>query len=656
MLIRIPYNGIFVLVLLLLVSCKPKDDANPTLDKLQLVTAKVGTVSLLSPEPKVPAGEDIVLGFNEAINPASNQEVRLFDELDNLVTLSYQNLDLDKIITITPQPGFSEGEKYTLSISNQLKGAQGEQFDGIELPFEIEKNPLEILTATVDGITLDPNDRNLEVSLNPVFEITFSHDVPVAILEDNVVLVGTQNYDLSITKTGDFQYTLTPGETLEDFSKINLLFPPSLGSDLGRPFETISFELYTVLDTVPDFPVISDDELLTLIQSQTFKYFWDFGHPVSGLARERNTSGDVVTSGGSGFGLMAIIVAVERGFITRSEALERWEKIFDFLENADRFHGAWSHWLNGSTGQVIPFSTKDNGGDLVETAFLVQGMLAVRQYLNPGIPQEAALIDQINLLWHGVEWDWFTQGGQNVLYWHWSPDYGWELNHQIRGHNETQIVYTLAAASPTHTIEAEVYHQGYARSGAIQNGGTFYGYELPLGSNKGGPLFFAHYSYLGMDPRNLEDQYANYWQQNVNHALINRAYCNDNPQNYVGYSADSWGLTASDGNEGYSAHSPDNDRGVIAPTAAIASIPYTPEESLDAIRHFYYLLGNQLWGEYGFYDAFNPTANWYADSYIAIDQGPIICMIENHRTGLLWNLYLSAPEVQQGLDKLGFTY
>jgi len=159
-----------------------------------------------------------------------------------------------------------------------------------------------------------------------------------------------------------------------------------------------------------------------------------------------------------------------------------------------------------------------------------------------------------------------------------------------------------------------------------------------------------------MDPRNLEDSYANYWEQNVNHSLINMAYCSDNPQSYAGYSEECWGLTASDGNDGYSAHSPNNDRGVITPTAAISSLPFTPEESMKAIRHFYYYLGDRLWGEYGFYDAFNPTAGWVASSFLAIDQGPIICMIENHRTGLLWDLYMSAPEVKQGLDKLGFTY
>ena len=303
-----------------------------------------------------------------------------------------------------------------------------------------------------------------------------------------------------------------------------------------------------------------------------------------------------------------------------------------------------------------PFSQRDNGADLVETAFLVQGMLTVRQYLDPGIPQEMDLINLINELWEGVEWDWFRKEDENVLYWHWTPDYEWQINLPIRGHNETQIVYVLAAASPYHSIDKVVYDEGYARSGNILNGNIYYGYELPLGPEKGGPLFFSHYSYLGMDPRNLQDEYADYWDQNKNHTLINQAYCIDNPRNYIGYSEDCWGLTASDEKGGYSAHSPTNDRGVVTPTAAISSLPYTPEKSMAAIRHFYYMLGDRLWGEYGFYDAFNITEEWVASSYLAIDQGPIICMIENYRSGLLWELFMSAPEIQNGLKKLNFSY
>jgi len=327
-----------------------------------------------------------------------------------------------------------------------------------------------------------------------------------------------------------------------------------------------------------------------------------------------------------------------------------------FLETCDRYHGAWPHWLSGSTGKVIPFSPKDNGADLVETAFLVQGLITVREYLKDVYAEEKALKERIDTLWQEVEWDWFTRGGEEVLYWHWSPDYEWEMNLPIRGYNETLIVYVLAAASPTHTIDSTVYHNGFARNGEIVNGSEYYGIKLPLGEEFGGPLFFAHYSFLGLDPRNLRDRYADYWEQNVNHTLINRQYCIENPKHYKGYGADCWGLTASDDQQFYSAHSPTNDLGVITPTAAISSMPYTPEYSLNALRHFYYDYGENLWGEYGFHDAFNLTENWWADSYLAIDQGPTVVMIENYRSGLPWYLFMSAPEIMNGLQKLGFTF
>lgn len=401
---------------------------------------------------------------------------------------------------------------------------------------------------------------------------------------------------------------------------------------------------------------LSDEKLLDLVQHQTFKYFYDFAHSASGMALERNTSVDIVTSGGSGFGLMALIVGMERGFITRQEGVAQVEKIIDFLETCDRFHGVWPHWLNGANGDVVPFSPKDNGADLVETAFMAQGLITMREYLNAAFDLEKELITRINDLWQQVEWDWFTQGGQEVLYWHWSPDFAWEMNHAIRGHNETLIVYVLAASSPTHPIDSLVYHHGYARSGDIVDGSDYFGIKLPLGEDFGGPLFFSHYSFLGLDPRNLTDSYANYWEQNVNHSLINRQHCIQNPNNFKGYSADCWGLTASDNHQGYSAHSPTNDLGVITPTAAISSIPYTPEHSLKAIRQFYYEYGDSLWGEFGFHDAFNLSQNWWASSYLAIDQGPIVVMIENYRTGLLWDLFMSAPEIGPGLQKLGFSY
>lgn len=406
---------------------------------------------------------------------------------------------------------------------------------------------------------------------------------------------------------------------------------------------------------------LSDDELLELVQRQTFNYFWDFGHPVSGMARERSNiafdyGGEVVTTGGTGFGVMAIIVAAERGWVTREQAAERVLKIVNFLWKADMFHGVFPHWLNGETGKVIRFSPKDDGGDLVETSFLFQGLICARQYFTKDNPTESQLRNKIQWMWDGVEWDWHTQGGQNVLYWHWSPNNGWSMNHQIRGWNECLITYVLAASSPRYAIDPKVYHQGWTSSNHFRNDREYYKIKLPLGFDYGGPLFFSHYSFLGLDPRGLKDRYADYWEQNKNHTLINRAYCIDNPKKYKGYGKNCWGLTASDSHGGYAAHSPTEDLGVITPTAALSAFPYTPEYSMEALKHFYYDLGDKIWSEYGFVDAFNETENWYAKSHLAIDQGPIIVMIENHRTGLLWKLFMSSPDVKRGLDKLGFTY
>jgi len=412
---------------------------------------------------------------------------------------------------------------------------------------------------------------------------------------------------------------------------------------------------------------LSDDALLDLVQEHTFQYFWDGAEPNSGMARERyhadgiypRNDKHIVTTGGSGFGLMAIVAGIERGFITRGEGVERFERIVSFLETADRFHGVWPHWLDGETGRVSPFSRNDDGADLVETSFLIQGLLAVKQYLIDGNAQERSLADRIDKLWREVQWDWHRRDGENVLYWHWSPNFGWEKNHQIRGYNECVITYVLAASSPTYPIPPEVYHEGWARNGEIKTNVSKYGHALTLNHNRGrelgGPLFWAHYSYLGLDPRNLVDDYANYWEHNVNHTKINREYCIENPHGNKGYGRQSWGLTSSYSVRGYAAHSPINDRGVISPTAALSSFPYTPEYSMEAMRYFYEELGDRLFGKYGFYDAFSETEDWFIPRYLAIDQSPIVVMIENYRSGLLWDLFMRNPEIANGLEKLGFT-
>lgn len=403
--------------------------------------------------------------------------------------------------------------------------------------------------------------------------------------------------------------------------------------------------------------VFTDEELLEMVQQYTFRYFWDYGHPVSGLARERsNGDGNIVTTGGSGFGIMAIIAGAERGWITRAQALDRMIKIVSFLQFADRYHGVFPHWMNGANGNTVPFSQFDDGADLVETAFLIQGLLAARQYFDQDNPGEKAVRDAITGIWEAVEWDWFRSGNQSVLYWHWSPNHGWKMNFPLRGFYEAQIVYILAAASPTHPVPGSLYQSGWTANPNYCTQAIYFGHPVFCGGFGGGPLFFAHYSYLGFDPRDWKDACANYFIRNRNHSLIQWEYAKINPEKHKGYGADCWGLTACDGPNGYAARDiyPANDDGTVAPTAALSSMPYVPDQSMAALKYFYRTQGENLWGPYGFYDAFNLNVNWFAPSYLAIDQGPIVAMIENHRSGLFWDLFMKNPEIEPALLACGF--
>lgn len=509
----------------------------------------------------------------------------------------------------------------------------------------------------INGETNASSYTNVDPNLNVT--LTFSEEIDQNTVQNNITLQTLTGQSVELTyNIQDKTVIIQPTTTLGLYTSYQLIINTGLRSAAGHRISTGKvYAISTGIDPADKFPHISDEELLTLVQKQTFSYFWDFGHPVSGMARERSSSGDIVTTGGTGFGIMAMIVGVERQFITREAAVNRLLKITRFLKDeATRYHGAFAHWINGSTGETQPFSEKDNGADLVETSFLFQGLLTARQYFTGENPEEAELRTRITELWEAVEWSWFRRGNEEVLYWHWSPDYGWDMNHKIKGWNECLITYVLAASSPTYPIDKAVYDNGWADNGNIRNNGVYYDFQLPLGPSYGGPLFFAHYSFLGLNPKNLQDQYADYWQQNVSHAKINHAYCSRNPSGFLGYSEVCWGLTASDGNNGYSAHSPTNDKGVIAPTAALSSMPYTPDESMAALHFFYYKLGDKLWRQNGFIDAFNLTEKWYANDFLAIDQGPVIVMIENHRTGKIWNLFMSIPEITAGLTKLGFTY
>jgi hypothetical protein len=421
---------------------------------------------------------------------------------------------------------------------------------------------------------------------------------------------------------------------------------------------------------------LSDDELLTMLQEACFRYYWEGAHPVAGATLE-NIPGDerIVATGASGFGIMALIVGADRGFITREQGVERLSKILDFLEKVPRYHGAWAHFLNGDTAQsMLVFGMFDNGGDLVETSFLMEGLLAARQYFKDDGEVGQNIYQRITKLWETVEWDWYRRSPNNdALLWHWSPQWSWFIDHRLTGFNETMITYLLAIASPTHGVPASLYYSGWAgqseaaiayRSGwsgsnegdRYINGHSYFGIKLDVGVGTGGPLFFTQYSFMGFDPRGIHDRYTDYFDNNRNLVLIDQAYCESNPGHFQGYGADDWGLTASDDQLGYSAHAPDRatDNGTITPTGALASFPYTPKASMAALKFFYRDLGDRLWGVYGPRDAFNLTRNWFSPVYMGLDQAPIVVMVENYRTGLIWKLFMSNPEIQPMLDKIGF--
>ncbi|MFN8288759.1 MAG: glucoamylase family protein [Chitinophagaceae bacterium] len=520
--------------------------------------------------------------------------------------------------------------------------------------------PLSVVEVKIgDKTTTLPSSTQYDIPVNALVKIRFNKKINRS-TSGGAFLYYFGTYPASyLFENGDSTVVIKPDVNLLYLVRYTLNITDNLkGTDNTALAGTTQFFFTTSIDSTDKFPAISDNALLDSVQKRTFRYFWEYGHPVSGLARERsNASPETVTSGGSGFGIMCIPVAVSRGWITRSEGLTRMQTIVGFLKNtAQKFHGAFPHWLNGSTGVVIPFSTKDDGADLVETSYLMAGLLTARQYFNGADPGETGLRNDINTLWNNVEWSWFRQGGQNVLYWHWSPNYAWQMNVRIQGWNECLITYIMAASSTTFAIPQVVYKEGFARNGGMANGASYYGYPLPLGPANGGPLFWAHYSFLGINPNGLSDTYASYQAQVVNHSKINYEYCRANPRGYFGYSASCWGLTASDVPTGYNANEPNNDIGVISPTAALSSFPYTPAESMNALKFFYYKLGDRMWKQYGFVDAISLKDGWFADSFLAIDQGPVMIMIENYRSGLVWNLLTSCPEIKNGMKNvLGFS-
>ncbi len=549
-------------------------------------------------------------------------------------------------------------QRVSVPVSAFSPGTQNCDFTKIKTIFHFQKSADNVLhTAWLDEIIVRKANGTVTAPDPPQNFVVSGHDSRIDLRWDRVPsnIAGYYVYR-SASATGTFSRVNNFPQALHfasdflgenDLTRYYFVTAVNQALEESEPSDTLSASTFAM----------TDEQLLTSVQEALFRYFWDFGHPVSGLARERNTSLETCTSGGTGFGLMAIVTGAERGFVSRDSAAARTLKILRFLKNdAQRYQGAWAHWINGTTGATIPFSQFDDGADLVETSYLVMGMLTSRQYFTENNAVETEIRDLATELWEGVDWDFFRKNQfGTVLYWHWSPNYKWQMNLQIRGFNETMITYLLAIASPTNPVPASLYQTGWA-GGDYVNGNTFYGHFMWVGPDWGGPLFFTQYTFLGFDPRNKSDQFCNYFENNRNTSLVHWEYGKRNPRGHAGYDSLGWGLTASDDPFGYTAHAPfTNDNGTITPTAALSAMPYTPEQSIATLRYFYHELGEDLWGPMGFYDAYNMDENWFARSYIAIDQGPIIGMIENYRSELQWNLFMSNPEIQPMLDAIGFT-
>ncbi len=531
-------------------------------------------------------------------------------------------------------------------------------------------------TLIIDDIELLPAEKVMPVLQVPVIVSAFGYAKHVdisweKITDPNIHLMkiyrseyGGEYLPVGIQQPYINRYADFTGETGREYSyKISFLNSDYEETELSLPITAL---------TTP----MTDDQLLTMVQEACFRYYFEGAEVNSGMARE-NIPGrhNMIATGASGFGIMALIAGTERQFISREESVERFIRILNFLEKAETFHGVYPHFMDGPSGKAEPFFGKrDNGADLVETAFLMQGLLAARQYFSGDNDNEKLIREKITATWEKAEWDWFRkEPGSKYLYWHWSPDQEWVIGHPLIGWNETMIVYLLAIASPTHAVPAEMYYTGFAgqdkraqdyrknwggseQGSRYTNGDSYFGIKLDVGVNNGGPLFFTHYSYMGFDPHYLTDKYANYFTNNQNIAKINYNYCVANPNHYKGYGEDAWGLTASDGPYDYSADEPvpGRDAGKLAPTGAISSFPYTPEESMKALKNYYYNYGSFLWGEYGFKDAFNLTENWCSEIYMGLNQAPMVVMIENYRTGLIWKLFMQNEEIREGLRKLEF--
>ena len=431
-----------------------------------------------------------------------------------------------------------------------------------------------------------------------------------------------------------------------------------------------------------------DTRLIDDVQRRTFRYFWDLADPTTKLIPDRAPTPSFSSIAAVGFGLTAYGVGAHRGYVTREAAAERTLATLRSMMAMKQgpeprgiagYKGFFYHFLDMKTGdrfQTVELST-------VDTALLVAGALFAQSYFDRDNETERAIRDAAEQMYRRVEWDWAQVRGEAISM-GWTPEngfHGWDW----RGYNEAMIVIVLALGSPTHPVEPGAWPE-YTKT---YKWGTFYGQEHLLF----GPLFGHQYSHVWIDFRGIRDAYMrergiDYFENSRRASISQHAYAVDNPQGWRDYGDDIWGLTACDGPmdetvvidgkprtfHSYHARGATQDDirddGTIAPTAAISSIVFTPELAMKAMRAMSTRYGTNLYSTYGFVDAFNPTLRsapnlkhgridpqlgWFDIDYLGIDQGPIVCMIENHRSALVWETMKKNPHIVRGLQRAGFT-
>lgn len=401
----------------------------------------------------------------------------------------------------------------------------------------------------------------------------------------------------------------------------------------------------------------SDDEFLDYVQQTSFDYFWYLANPTNGMVADRSTPTSPCSIAAVGFGLTCIGIGIDHGWISRTQGVARVLTTLNTFLNGPQgtnasgtigYKGWFYHFLDMNTALRSPASELSS----IDTALLLAGILHAKQYFDGTNTDEISIRTKADAIFNRVDWNWMAQG-TNVISMGWFPSGSFIANNWI-GYNEGMILYILGLGAATNPLPASAWSRwtsGYAW--ATNYGQAFVTFP---------PLFGHQYSHCWIDFRHNADAYMNsknstYFQNSRRATLAQRSYCIANPLNRVGYSSNVWGLTACDGPSGYGTHGAppaENDDGTIAPTAAGGSMAFAPEYALPALRHFYTQFRFRIWTAYGFRDAFNLGAQWYASDTLGIDQGPIVVMIENYRTQRVWRRFMQNEEVQRGLQRAGF--